>query len=232
MAREFAPVPVPPPAGGLRKMIVVTCGACGESVEISPQWQTHTRVEAISNHLRRRGWTVGRNKAGADRCPACAKMPRKAASLRCDAAPAPPSPIPCQSTATEAPTIMATDKPAAPAAEPRQPDRESRRLIHAEIETHWLDDAKGYAWQETDLTIARRLGVPPAWVAEVREFSFGPIMVNEDIAAFGREHKAISDQIVEMAKAHLSLAKQIEDARASLGALTRRAEPILKAVRP
>lgn len=230
MAREFDHDLVQSSEGRIRHMIVVTCGACGESVHISQQWRGPSRGDAISNHLRRRGWVIGRNKASADRCPVCATLPRKAATLRCEGV-SPQIPVRHQPT-MEAPTIMATEKPAAPAAEPRQPDRESRRLIHAEIETHWLDDAKGFAGGETDLTIARRLGVPQAWVAEVREFSFGSLMVNEDIAAFSQEHKAISDQIVELAKAHLSLAKQIEDARTSLGALTRRAEPILKAVRP
>lgn len=119
-----------------------------------------------------------------------------------------------------------------PADPPPTPDRDSRRLIHGEIEKYWLDERKGYANGETDLTIARRLGVPAAWVAEVREFAFGPEMTNEDLAAFVSDLKSLAADVASLREETSRQDGQLRALVERQDSLTRRAEPLLKAVRP
>lgn len=58
--------------------------------------------------------------------------------------------------------------------EPRQMDKMQRRTIFREIDDSYDDKALCYCSGITDKTIADKLRVPWAWVAEVRDENFGP----------------------------------------------------------
>jgi hypothetical protein len=76
-----------------------------------------------------------------------------------------PAPIPIQT------------EPAPMNHDPRLPPemtKEDRRIIFAEIDTHYLDETTGYAANYDDKRIADGLKVPLAWVRTIREENFGP----------------------------------------------------------
>lgn len=256
MARDF-PVTTEQAEGGPRQVVIVSCGTCDVQAVLSAHWKGPDRADQISRYLRKRGWLVGRRPTG-DRCPGCTREYRK---LGKQSGHVPGDHRPFQTFILEnrisdfeeeRPMDAAVRKKiardhggkassdhagaspdVAPAADqPATPDRESRRLIHAEIDAVWLDDRKGYAGGVSDRSIADKLGIPVAWVAEVREFSFGPCMVNEDLEAFRKDLAAEMDFLRTIEAQQSSLAKQVDSAKSALAALARRAEPILKAVRP
>ncbi|WP_180901739.1 hypothetical protein [Martelella soudanensis] len=63
---------------------------------------------------------------------------------------------------------------------PPQMQREDRRIVADKIADVY--DDSGYIAPWTDDLVARDLGVPCAWVAEVRDFMFGPANENPNLA--------------------------------------------------
>jgi hypothetical protein len=57
---------------------------------------------------------------------------------------------------------------------PPEMTKEDRRIIFSEIDTHYLDETRGYASNFDDKRIADALKVPLAWVRTLREENFGP----------------------------------------------------------
>lgn len=57
---------------------------------------------------------------------------------------------------------------------PPEMTKEDRRIIFAEIDTHYLDETTGYAANYDDKRLADALKVPLAWVRKIREENFGP----------------------------------------------------------
>jgi hypothetical protein len=85
-------------------------------------------------------------------------------------------PKPTPKVEAPAPAPIKTD-PAPMNHDPRIPPemtKEDRRIIFAEIDTHYLDETTGYATDYNDKRIADGLKVPLAWVRTIREENFGP----------------------------------------------------------
>ena len=57
---------------------------------------------------------------------------------------------------------------------PPEMTKEDRRIIFAEIDTHYIDETRGYAHDYNDKRLADALKVPLAWVRKIREENFGP----------------------------------------------------------
>ena len=57
---------------------------------------------------------------------------------------------------------------------PPQMTKEDRRIIFSEIDTHYLDETRGYNKDWNDERVAKSLNVPLAWVRTIREDNFGP----------------------------------------------------------
>ena len=96
--------------------------------------------------------------------------PKVRASLRL------PKPRPIVDALT-APVQTPNKEPAHMNHDPRLPPemtKEDRRIIFAEIDTHYLDETTGYATDYNDKRIADGLKVPLAWVRIIREENFGP----------------------------------------------------------
>jgi hypothetical protein len=102
--------------------------------------------------------------------PLVANLLSKTKSTPVNALPAPtPAPV--------APTQMLNKESAPMNHDPRIPPemtKEDRRIIFAEIDTHYLDETTGYATDYNDKRIADGLKVPLAWVRTIREENFGP----------------------------------------------------------
>jgi hypothetical protein len=52
--------------------------------------------------------------------------------------------------------------------------RDDRRIIFARLNDVYVNERTGYSEQWTDKRVAEDLGVPRAWVSEVRDRDFGP----------------------------------------------------------
>lgn len=255
MGRDF-PISTVPGEGGPVRRVFFRCGACDVTTSLSQFWCGSSREEAIAAFLHKRGWLVGRSPE-ADRCPDCARAWRLEVSARIQKRAEQSSKDRAFQTflseqilssavedpklnltviqmakATKAASAPACAEDSSPVGTPAGPDKDARRLIYAEIDVAWLDDSKGYAGGATDRTIAAKLGVPVAWVADVREFAFGPVMMNEELAAFAADHATLVETVAALEGRHADLARELDAARKSLAAITRRAEPILKTVRP
>lgn len=84
---------------------------------------------------------------------------------------------------------------------PRQPTREDKRRIMAELQEVYLGEDRGYASGKSDDTVAKDLNLPRAWVSDIREDFFGPHKNEmqadfiEEVRSVEKTHKAIEDEI-------------------------------------
>ena len=101
---------------------------------------------------------------------------------------------------------------------PRTMQRDDRRIIFEKLNGVYLDEKRGYDPEWSDHKVATDLGVPRAWVEQVREEMFGPVNTNADIETFRKgveELRVFKDGL----KSVEAVRKQIEEIRAIVGGL-------------
>lgn len=197
------------------------CGKCGERGSVQSRESVGDREDAIVAHkMRGLGWHIGKT-AKDHRCPAC-----------CKGGPAKITPI-----------FQATLSPAAEP--PRAPSPDDKQIIFEKLRDVYAGGRAGYSGDWTDKRVAEDLGVPWAWVSEVREFAFGPErsnpVIDEQLAqarAVVEQHKDRLAQLetlkAEGAKLAASIHKVWEEyapATAAVERMERRLIEIEKAVR-
>lgn len=157
-----------------RKVAQATCRECGlkESIGIS---HGHTLLppNAIEKKFRQKGWTIGAN-AQWDVCPLCTEYKKITK----------PHLTVVESNEKETEMKLVETKPAPSEEPPRVMAREDRRIIFQKLNEVYLDEKRGYDTGWSDLKVSQDLGVPRAWVAEVRDENFGPTAANPDIDEF------------------------------------------------
>ncbi|MER2535509.1 MAG: hypothetical protein ABTQ31_10150 [Rhizobiaceae bacterium] len=186
----------------------IECHRCGVTARFKHSGMKRKPAEAIEQYFRNHGWRVGSVPRG-DVCPDC-------------------------QTREKPPLAAAAPDDTVVAEPPRTMEREERRIVFAHIDQHYLPDRSGYAAPWTDARIAKDLGVPRAWVTEIRDQMFGPEGSNPDIEQFRAdlsaakaEFKDIRDQAATAAHAHNALDQRLGEALGrldALGALARRIE--------
>lgn len=108
---------------------------------------------------------------------------------------------------------------------PRQMSRDDRRIVFEKLNEVYLDEKQGYAAPWTDEKVATDLGVPRAWVQNVREEMFGPVSSNGDIDALIVAVKSLNDEITK----HREQGEKLVSAAAQM---QKQVDKITKAVRP
>jgi hypothetical protein len=88
--------------------------------------------------------------------------------------------------------------------------KEERRIIFGEIDSHYLDESRGYAEGWNDEKVAASLKVPFGWVRSVREENFGPEKGDEAFA-LNEELKTAIKQAEEVKKDMKELLNLIDD---------------------
>lgn len=83
---------------------------------------------------------------------------------------------------------------------PRQMSRDDRRVIFAKLNDVYIDESKGYDGGWSDQRVAKDLGVPLAWVKEIRQENFGLESSNEDARAVVKEAKDLLAEINDRRK--------------------------------
>lgn len=143
--------------GGVRKVSTITCVGCrrvDEFVHVGAK-----PAEAVEQYFRNHGWQVGRT-ARKDVCPTCQLQPKKEKQVK---------------QIEVVPEIVVAQSP-------RQMDRDDRRLIFAKIDEVYEKESYVAPW--SDASVARSLGVPRAWVSQVRDEMFGPAGSNPELDAY------------------------------------------------
>lgn len=157
----------------------LTCSdpVCARVEEITDNGRTELPCTIVARKFKQKGWTVGRDRAH-DTCPTCAANARAARRKTKEVElkivrPNPTDPVV---------TLGTPSVPREVKAEPPEPmSRDERRIVFSKIEEHWAGEADGYTTPWTDQKIATDLGVPLAWVVEVRSDFFGEIRDNSEI---------------------------------------------------
>jgi hypothetical protein len=108
---------------------------------------------------------------------------------------------------------------------PRQMSRDDRRIIFEKLNEVYVDDKQGYAAPWTDEKVSVDLGVPRAWIAQVREEMFGPVGSNSEIDGVLRSGKDLMDALAKHQEHGSKLLAAAEEIQKQLARIS-------KAVRP
>lgn len=192
---------------------VVTC-RCGvvRTVPIN-RFKGHARTDDeleqqfVRNKLTSEGWLIGK-KETQHRCPGCYSA-IKASQAR--------------KNNEESKIVTLPVKPAEPEA-PRTMSRDDRRIVFEKLNEVYVDEKTGYGPGWTDAKVATDLGVPRAWVKQLRDEMFGPEGSNEEIRATITEAQTLLNDI-------RVVGNTISEAAAPLKALLDKADQIDKRVR-
>lgn len=180
----------------------IVCAKCGKTEVVRVNTMSGAREgmdtkehQFAARRFSEMGWEVGANSSR-HRCPGCAVTDEK-----------------------QGETSMALNITPLPV---RQMTREDRRIIFEKLNEVYLDEKHGYSDDWTDKKVANDLGVPQAWVAQIRDENFGSIGTN---ASIDDDLAKISQHIEEMRKVAKALNERADT-------LERKMVDIRKAVRP
>lgn len=184
------------------------------------------------------GWRVGKTR-GQHRCPECVRLATNAFAklepLKKGMTEMPtnnglngPSTIAiaAASKSAPAPTPLATPPTTSEGQvePPPKMTRDDRRVIFAKLNEVYQDESHGYALDWSDKRVAEDLGVPRAWVSEVRDLHFGP-----DRNAEFMEQIAVAQHMIEETRTLAAEAQKLADRHAAeVKALRDRIDPMLK----
>lgn len=219
--RTFPEVPIV--RGEVRAMAMqITCAHCG-AVEFYAFQNGVKRKPPIAARqaFQGRGWSVGSGPRK-DFCPlhaapASRREKDMSGSILPKSSVAGPSPVAICRVGAEM-----TQPKAEP---PRQMTREDRQIIHAKLSDVY--DKGSYLTPWTDARVASDLGVPRAWVSEIRDLMFGPENSNPAfdefltrvsdlkmaIARLDENEKAIADALAVARRQREKLLAEAEELR-------------------
>lgn len=183
LGRLFDEVTIPYGDGNQTQAMQIVCGCgCGAKAYFPHMTGTNRKPPSMAaKHFQNKGWLVG-------------SVPKKDLSPQCKRKP------------KRKDTAMATTQPAAEA--PREMSREDRRIINDKLDTVYSKDCYKAPW--TDVAVAKDLGVPRDWVAQVRDQFFGPAgsnplfddyltqrdLLKQEFVSISTEQKMLADRYV------------------------------------
>jgi hypothetical protein len=172
------------------------CSACPEAATLgNTDIGADKASHIVPQTFARRGWTVGKSPER-DLCPACTRG-RRSHPVSTGAVPmANPTLTTPSLRAVPSGTVPVQVQDKAKAEPPRVMSRDERRIINAKIDEVYIDEAHGYSIGWNDDRVATDLGVPRAWVSQMRDENFGPEL-NAEVVKARTETDAL---VAEMAK--------------------------------
>ncbi|MCW8059285.1 hypothetical protein [Agrobacterium tumefaciens] len=177
------------------KAMQITCACCGAVAYFPYQAGVNRKPPiAATQHFQNKGWVVGSN-------------PRK------DFCPVHASPAKRKGQKAMADTVATI------ADKPREMSREDRRIINDKLDEVYAKDAYKSPW--TDAAVAKDLGVPRDWVAQVREQFFGPAGSNPLYDEFLKETAQMEVAFRTCEEATARAEKAAADQRQAQGDLSR-----------
>lgn len=169
----------------------IQCGHCGfnGAVPLNSSLSSENEAKIIQRKFEEIGWKIGKIQTQ-HRCPRCFSAIKNAAIVK---------------------SQRKENQVTQPQTQPREMQKEDKRLIFAKIHEVYGDNSYLDNW--TDAKVAIDLGVPRAWVKQVREADFGAEGGNEEIKASIEEAKKIladCKKVGEMFAPLLGRAEKIE----------------------
>lgn len=160
MSRNFERSAISVPNARNMPAYLIRCSKCGGTEKVSTNtFGGSTAAEGLAARFRNKGWSVS-TRDGGDVCPSCQERKR---------------PQKCEGSNVVEMSIKAVP--------PREMSKEEQRIIFAEINDVYLDEKTGYSSGWNDKKVAEKLGVPVAWVKQVRDAHFGKEGAGEDVLA-------------------------------------------------
>lgn len=155
--------------GHAHRGVRVTCSYCEATETIAVNTFAHGRDDdekierIIARKFEKIGWKIGTN-AKQNLCPPCFVRVKQAAQRK------------SQEKNNMVNKVVPLNGAAAAAAAPaeRVMTREDRRIIWTKLSEVYLNETTGYTPGWHDARVANDLGVPLAWIVELREQNFGP----------------------------------------------------------
>jgi hypothetical protein len=183
----------------------IVCARCGATdvARINTQRYSNDRDadkrddRQASRKFKAMGWKIGADP-GRHRCPKCLESETPAAPPL--QKPPARKEKPMGATVTNLPNANA----------PKEMSIEDRRVIFEKLNEVYVDKDAGYADDWTDKTVAKDLGVPPAWVTQVRDQFFGPVASNPKIDEQMAQAATLAEELKKTAAALLTVAGDIE----------------------
>ena len=120
--------------------------------------------------------------------------------------------------------------------EPQPPQvmtKEDRRIVFSEIDSHYLDEMRGYAKDWDDQKVAAGLKVPVEWVRTIREDNFGAEkgdQINAEIEKLKVASAAAQDLIDIMRTLWAEMDKTLEEFESKQAALSEEATKVHAAI--
>lgn len=108
---------------------------------------------------------------------------------------------------------------------PRQMSRDDRRIVFEKLNEVYIDEKQGYSAPWTDEKVSVDLGVPRAWIAQVREEMFGPVGSNSEIDGVLKAAASLTSEIARYREQGDKLVSTAESIQKQIA-------QIAKAVRP
>ena len=181
-----------------RMVAVVKCRECGVEDTMGIKGGVALiSAPGISKKFSQRGWSIGSNSQW-DICPSCiAKKKQEKPTLKI---------VPKVEEKADL-----TMKPELP----RTMGREDRRIVFEKLNGVYLDERRGYEVGWSDHKVALDLGIPRAWVEQVREEMFGPINTNPEIGDFLKAVKELNDLKSQVASLS-TLRDQLENIKTAI----------------
>ena len=169
------------------KAMQITCACCGGVAYFPHQTGINRKPPiAATQHFQNKGWVVGNN-------------PRK------DFCPIHASPAKRKGQKAMADTVATI------ADKPREMSRDDRRIINDKLDEVYAKDAYKSPW--TDAAVAKDLGVPRDWVAQVRDQFFGPAGSNPLYDEFLKESERMETVFRAYAETNASVQAAIAEQR-------------------
>lgn len=191
-----------PEDGQQRSGYKITCCRCGKEDEIVASGHTGSLPQSVINKkFQQKGWKTGRKPIGP-----CCSVQRPARF-----------PTPQNSEDVMKKTIDADPVQPLAIEAPRQMTPADKRKVFRAIDDQWDEKHGRYIGAASDQHVASTLGVPRAWVVEVREENFGKTQRNEDLDKALGELKNVKgeitralDKVLEFATTLEALEKKVE----------------------
>ncbi|MCC2608372.1 hypothetical protein [Neorhizobium petrolearium] len=183
-------------AGGVTAVAYrIECSSCA-AVGFYPQKRIGIRrpLHSIAEHFRGMKWSVG-SGARKDLCPECARRrkPKKEKVMADMTAAAKPQ----------------ADNPRAE--KPREMTRDDRRIINDKLDEVYGKDCYKSPW--CDAMVAKDLGVPRDWVAQVRDQFFGPEGSNPLFDEYLTARDEVERHWCDVKAAHDAVMKALDEFR-------------------
>lgn len=169
----------------------IKCSSCTQEKKLIDRGNVQMPFDQISKKFIKAGWLVGKNERR-DMCPSCIESKTAASRVKH---------YKPKENVVNFPTPAPTEIPMTVTMPDRPMNREEKRLINMKLHEVYIGEKYGYYPPHTDQSVAKDMGVPVAWVRDIREELFGPAHSNSEIDDQLAKIETVKAEVVALAAA-------------------------------